>query len=134
MGEELCPDIPGGRGHHNALSKIILFFNGDIFVKKENAEFSVEQGSLDSAEISELVGQFILSQMSEIIPKEQHGIYRDDSLMVLKTTGRGCTKMGERLAKMFRERFCLKITFEAIPEGRPRALVHPSEFKPPSSC
>lgn len=93
--------------------KSFLFFNGDIFVKKENAEFSVEQGSLDSAEISELVGQFILSQMSEIIPKEQHGIYRDDSLMVLKTTGRGCTKMGERLAKMFRERFCLKITFEA---------------------
>ena len=24
MGEELCPDIPGGRGHYNALSKIIF--------------------------------------------------------------------------------------------------------------
>ena len=93
--------------------KSFLFFNGEIFVKKENPEFSVEQGSLDSAEISELVGQFILSQMSEIIPKEQHGIYRDDSLMVLKTTGRGCTKMGERLEKLFKEKFCLKITFEA---------------------
>ena len=69
--------------------KSFLFFNGDIFVKNENAEFSVEQGSLDSAEVSELVGQYILSQMSEIIPKEQHGIYQDDSLMVLKTTGRG---------------------------------------------
>ena len=93
--------------------KSFLFFNGDIFVKKDNPDFSVEQGSLDSAEISELVGQFILSQMSEIIPKEQHGIYRDDSLMVLKTTGRGCAKFGEKLEKMFREKFNLKITFEA---------------------
>ncbi len=83
--------------------KSFLFFNGDIFVKKENPDFLVEQGSLDSAEISELVGQFILSQMSEIIPKEQHGIYRDDSLMVLKTTGRGCAKFGEKLEKMFQK-------------------------------
>ena len=51
--------------------------------------------------------------MSKLIPKEQHGIYRDDSLMVLKTTGRGCSKMGERLEKLFREKFCLRITLEA---------------------
>lgn len=93
--------------------KSFLFFKGDIYVKKENPDFSVEQGSLDSAEISELVGQFILFQMSKLIPKEQHGIYRDDSLMILKTTGRGCTKMGEKLEKLFREQFNLRITFEA---------------------
>merc|ERR1711983_451539 len=51
--------------------------------------------------------------MSKLIPKEQHGIYRDDSLMILKTTGRGCTKMGEKLEKLFREQFNLRITFEA---------------------
>ena len=93
--------------------KSFLFFNGDMFVKKNNADFSVEQGSFDSAEVSELVGQFILFHMSKLIPKEQNGIYRDDAIMVLKTTGRGCTKMGERLNVLFREKFDLKITFEA---------------------
>ena len=53
--------------------KSFLFFKGEVFAKSENRDFSVEQGSLDSAEISELVGLglFILSKLTEIIPKEQ---------------------------------------------------------------
>ena len=78
--------------------KSFLFFKGDVYVKSENPEFSVEQGSLDSAEISELVGLFILSKLAEIIPKEQKGIYRDDMIIALKTTGRGSELMGQQLS------------------------------------
>ena len=73
-----------------------MFFNGETYVKKENPEFSVEQGSLDSAEISELVGLFILSKLTEIIPKERKN--RDDMIIALKTTGRGSEMMGQQLS------------------------------------
>ena len=37
-------------------------------------------GSLDSAEVSELVGLYLLSDMEKIIPQEYLGLYRDDGL------------------------------------------------------
>ena len=83
--------------------KSFLFFQGDVFVKSENPDFSVEQGSLDSAEISELVGLFILSKLTEIIPKEQNGLYRDDMIIAIKTTGRGSELMGQQLSKLFKD-------------------------------
>ena len=93
--------------------KSFLFFQGEVFVKSQNPDFSVEQGSLDSAEISELVGLFILSKLTEMIPKEQNGLYRDDMIIAIKTTGRGSELMGQQLSKLFRDNFNLKITFEA---------------------
>ena len=93
--------------------KSFLFFKGEVFAKSENRDFSVEQGSLDSAEISELVGLFILSKLTEIIPKEQNGLYRDDMIIAVKTTGRGSELLGQQLSKLFKDNFNLKITFEA---------------------
>ena len=40
--------------------------------------------SYNGAEISELVGIYILSRMSNIIDKNDCGLYRDDSLLVLR--------------------------------------------------
>ena len=94
-----------------------LFFGEDVFVKKENPHFSVEQGGLDSAEVSELVGLYILHKVTSILPKEHVGIFRDDMLFVMKTTrrahGRNCELMGQKLSKLFNEWFDLRITWEA---------------------
>ena len=94
-----------------------LFFGEDVFVKKENPDFSVEQGSLDSAEVSELVGLYILHKVTSVLPREHVGIYRDDMLFVLKATrrahGRNCELMGQKLSRLFNEWFDLRITWEA---------------------
>ena len=88
-----------------------------MFVKKENPDFSVEQGSLDSAEVSELVGLYILHKVTSVLPREHVGIYRDDMLFVLKATrrahGRNCELMGQKLSRLFNEWFDLRITWEA---------------------
>ena len=41
-------------------------------------------GSYDGAEICDLVGIYILSRLSNIIDKNDCGLYRDDSLLVLR--------------------------------------------------
>ena len=58
--------------------------------KKKNAEycFDVTMVSYDGAEICELVGIYILSRLSNIIDKNDCGLYRDDSLLVLRNANR----------------------------------------------
>ena len=41
-------------------------------------------GSYDGVEICELVGIYILSRLSNIIDKNNYGLYRDDGLLVLR--------------------------------------------------
>ena len=60
--------------------KSFLFHNGEAWVKKENSDFDVGMGGLDSAEVCELVGLFLLNQMEVVIPQELLGLYRDDGL------------------------------------------------------
>ena len=89
-----------------------LFFQNDIYVKKENPNFDNGQGSLDSAEVSELVGLFILHKQEELIKKESTVLFRDDMLIAEKLTGRECNLMEKKLRVLFRS-FGLQITVEA---------------------
>ena len=41
-------------------------------------------GNFDGAEIYELVGLYIQSNLKNIIPKTKFGLYRDDGLILLK--------------------------------------------------
>ena len=50
-------------------------------------DFDVSMGSLDSAEVCELVGLFLLSKLERFIPKDQIGLYRDDGLAVVELPG-----------------------------------------------
>ena len=52
--------------------------------KGENALFGVTKGSPDGAEFCELVGIYLLGQLSNIIDKENIGLYRDDGLSVIE--------------------------------------------------
>ena len=52
--------------------------------KGENALFDVTKGSHDGAEVCEPVGIYLLGQLSNIIYKENIGLYRDDGLSAIE--------------------------------------------------
>ena len=89
-----------------------LFFQNDVYVKKENPDFDNGQGSLDSAEVSELVGLYILHKQEDLIKKESAALFRDDMIIAEKLTGRECNLMEKKLRVLFRS-FGLQITVEA---------------------
>ena len=60
--------------------KTILCSNGYTWIKKANKDFDVPMGSWDGAEICDLVGLYLLSQLGHL--GFQGGLYRDDGLLV----------------------------------------------------
>ena len=92
--------------------KLLLFCDGNTWVKKGNQLFDVTMGSYDGAEICELVGLFLLKHMENIFDREYVGLYRDDGLAVLKnTSGPQTDRIRKQLIKLFQEHG-LKITVE----------------------
>ena len=70
-------------------------------------------GSYDGAEICELVGLFLLHELSTIIPKDLTGLYRDDGLAILRnSSGPNTDRIKKRIIKLF-QKHNLKITIEA---------------------
>lgn len=63
--------------------KSILFHNGATWFKKKIDCFDVPQGSFVGAEISELIGLHILYEINKVVHINNHGLYRDDSLMIV---------------------------------------------------
>lgn len=63
--------------------KSILYHGGDVWVKKASKDgFDVPQGYYDGAEVSELMGLFVLSKIKKSVHTDNHGLYRDDGLIV----------------------------------------------------
>ena len=55
-------------------------------VKRSGSEdLDVPMASYDGAEVCELVGAFLLNNLSHIIDKSNVGLYRDDGLGVFKS-------------------------------------------------
>ena len=64
--------------------KCLLFFSNETWKKKSTEScFDVTMGSFDGAEICELVGLYIQSNLENILPKTNFGLYRDDGLILL---------------------------------------------------
>ena len=63
----------------------LLFNNNNMPWQKTDADdlFDVTMGSYDGAETCELVGTYILSEINNMIPKENIGLYRDDGLAIV---------------------------------------------------
>ena len=69
-------------------------------------------GSLDGAEASELVGLYLLSKITEIIPKDHLGLYRDDGLAAIENSnGQKLDRLRKKLHTYFQSEG-LKITVE----------------------
>ena len=91
--------------------KNFLYYDNNCWVKQQNQDFDVSMGSLDSAEICETVGLFLLAEMNEYIPKQQMGLYRDDGLAVIKLSGPETERLRKNITKLFNNHN-LKITTE----------------------
>ena len=75
--------------------KTLLLKDGTTWVKKTGDFFDVAQGSYDGAETSELVGLFLLNEISQIGGIDV-GLYRDDGL--------GATRASPRQAEIIRKK------------------------------
>ena len=64
--------------------KALLFDSKDIWIKNsENPMFDVTMGSLDGAEVCEIVGLYLLDKVSVLLSKDNAGLYRDDGLGIV---------------------------------------------------
>ena len=58
-----------------------------IWEKKTNPDFDVSMGSADGAEVSELIGLYMMIMLMKRFNKSMFGLYRDDGLMVIRGGG-----------------------------------------------
>ena len=92
--------------------KNLISKEGDTWVKKENPEFDITMGNDDGAEACELVGLYLLENLSKIVPKEDIGLYRDDGLLVIENNGPTAAKIEKKLHNLFKK-YKLSIQVEA---------------------
>ena len=84
--------------------KSLHFNKQQIWIKKESGLFDVTMGAYDGAEVCELVGIFILYQLSRIYNKNDIGLYRDDCLAVFRNTnGPQAEKIKKHFQSIFRK-------------------------------
>ena len=83
-------DIPDG--HLKIIEQArstLLFHRGEPWSKQsDNDDFDVPMGSYDGAEVCELVGTYLLSQINQVIDNSDVGLYRDDGLAVMRNVGK----------------------------------------------
>ena len=89
-----------------------LCSNGTTWIKKDGGTFDITMGGYHGAEICDLVGLFLLSQLAEVIPKGFIGLYRDDGLAATSARPRQVEILKKKICKVFSEHN-LKITIEA---------------------
>ena len=91
-----------------------LLFNGkDTWIKSSGSLFDVTMGSFDGAEVCELVGIYLLSEMKEEFKNLQVGLYRDDGLgLVRNMTSRQQSNMKKAITRFF-HKHGLAITIES---------------------
>ena len=79
--------------------------DGESWKKKDiSNSFDVTMGSYDGAEVCELVGLYLLSNLSEIVSKEDAGLYRDDGLLLLRNVNSRETDIIRKMViKMFKD-------------------------------
>ena len=82
----------------------VLFHKNQTWIKSNtNNGFDTPMGAFDSAQISDLVGIYILNFLTRSIKSETVGLYRDDGLLILKkSNGPKATLFHKRLINAFK--------------------------------
>ena len=84
--------------------KSLLFNKQQTWIKKESGLFDATMGAYDGAEVCELVGIFILHQLSRVCNNNNIGLYRDDGLAVFKDiSGPQAEKIKKHFQNIFRK-------------------------------
>ena len=68
--------------HH--ARKSLLFNDQQTWIKRDSGLFDVTMGAYNGAVVSELVGNYLLYELSKLYEKKNIGLYRDDGLAVFK--------------------------------------------------
>ena len=92
-----------------------LFHGSEPVIKREDSEnFDVPMGCFDGAEVCELVGTYILSQLNTVFENENVGLQRDDGLGIFRNlSGLEIERKRKAIVNVFKE--CgLSITTKAI--------------------
>ena len=86
-------------------TQTLLFHDKQPWVKKTGTEnFDVLMVCYDGAEICELVGCYILNQLSTVIRKELVGLYRDDGLGIMKNmAAQEIERKRKQMIKIFKD-------------------------------
>ena len=89
----------------NHSRKSLLFHDNEPWVKREgNEDFDVTMGSNDGAEVSELVGLFMLNKLVNLFQDNSVGLYRDDGLGVVRgLPGPETERLRKNVIKTFKE-------------------------------
>ena len=82
--------------------KSLLYYNDESWVKTGESNFDFSIGAYDGAEVCDLIGNFMLSLLSKHIIKNHIGVFRENSLPILKNT---CGPEVENLKKKFQKLF-----------------------------
>ena len=81
-----------------------MFNNQHVWIKEEGGLFDLTMGAFDGAEVCELVGNYLLFQLSKMYNKNDIGLYRDDGLAVFKNvSGQQAEKIKKDIQKLFKE-------------------------------
>ena len=92
--------------------KSLLFSRDGAWIKKNGLLFDVGIGSFDGAEICELVGFFLLNNLTQLVGSNNIGLYRDDGLAILENaSGPSSERIKKRVIKLFQHQG-LKVTTE----------------------
>ena len=76
--------------------KTLIFESTTPWIKKSGDEdFDVLMGCFDGAKICELVGTYIQSKLTNIMNKEDVGLYHDDGLGIFKKTYQDLNRKGK---------------------------------------
>ena len=86
----------------NHSRKSLLFNNQEAWIKSESELFEVTIGTYNGAEVCELVGSFLLYQLSNKYNKKDIGLYRDYGLTVFKNKS---DPKAERIKRDFPKNF-----------------------------
>ena len=80
---------------------------------REEDLFDIPMGSFHGAEVCDLVGLYILSQLNSTTPQGAFGLYRDDGLGVIKDkSSSSLERITKRIRSLFKD-IELEITIEA---------------------
>ena len=84
--------------------KSLLYYIDKRWVKKGERNFDISMDAYDGAEVCELIGIFILPLLSKHINENHIGLYRDESLAILKNTSDPeAEKLKKKLQKLLKE-------------------------------
>ena len=81
-----------------------MFYENEAWKKKDtDTTFDVTMGSYDGAEVCELIGIYIQSLLTNILSKDNMGLYRGDGLFILREINKQQTdKIRKEIISIFK--------------------------------